>query len=60
MGNMNSITIAPDGTSVTMGGGVKAKEVTDALWAADKQTGTSFIFSSFYFLSFFPSKQALS
>lgn len=40
MRQMNSIEISTDGKSATIGGGVKAKEVTDALWAANKQTGT--------------------
>lgn len=40
MRQMNSIEISPDGKSATIGGGVKAKEVTDALWAVNKQTGT--------------------
>ncbi|EFX00158.1 FAD-binding domain containing protein [Grosmannia clavigera kw1407] len=35
-----SIKIASDGSSVTVGGGVRSKNVTDALWAANKQTVT--------------------
>lgn len=38
--NLNSIEISPDGQSVTLGGGVLTKEVTDALWDKNKQTGT--------------------
>jgi FAD/FMN-containing dehydrogenase len=36
---LNSISIAKDGKSVTVGGGVNVKSLTDALWAAGKQTG---------------------
>jgi len=39
MRGMNSITIHADGTSATLGGGVKSKEVIDYLWAREKQTG---------------------
>jgi len=39
MRKMNTVSIAPDGQSATIGGGVLAKEVTDALWAVNKQTG---------------------
>ena len=41
MRQMNSIAIAPDGQSVTIGGGAKVKEVTHALAAAGKRTGWS-------------------
>lgn len=37
---MNSVQISSDGQTATIGGGVIAKEVTDALWAAKKQTGS--------------------
>lgn len=37
---LSSIKIAADGQSVTVGGGVLSKNVTDALWAAGKQTVT--------------------
>jgi hypothetical protein len=36
---LNSLSIAEDGQSVTVGGGINSKAVTDALWAAGKQTG---------------------
>jgi FAD/FMN-containing dehydrogenase len=36
---LKNIRISADGQTVTVGGGVKAKELTDALWAAGKQTG---------------------
>ncbi|OBT88352.1 hypothetical protein VE02_02285 [Pseudogymnoascus sp. 03VT05] len=37
---LNSIKIAKDGKTVTIGGGVMSKNVTDTLWAAGKQTVT--------------------
>jgi FAD/FMN-containing dehydrogenase len=37
---LNSIQIATDGKSVTVGGGINSKVVTDTLWAAGKQTVT--------------------
>ncbi|KLJ06466.1 hypothetical protein EMPG_10142 [Blastomyces silverae] len=39
---LNSIKIADDGKTVTIGGGTQSKSVTDTLWAAGKQavTGT--------------------
>lgn len=36
---LNSISIAKDGKSVTVGGGINSKRLTDALWAVGKQTG---------------------
>lgn len=39
MRRLNHIRIAPDGKTAMLGGGVKGKEVTDALWAAGKLTG---------------------
>lgn len=39
MTQLNSIKIAEDGKTVTIGGGVMSRNVTDALWAANKQTG---------------------
>jgi FAD/FMN-containing dehydrogenase len=39
MSQLNSIVIAQDGETATIGGGVIAKNLTDALWAAGKQTG---------------------
>ena len=41
MRGLNDVTVASDGESVALGGGVKVKEVTDALWAQGKQTGKS-------------------
>jgi hypothetical protein len=38
----NSITIAPNGETATIGGGVLSKEITDALWPAKKQTGQAY------------------
>ncbi len=38
---MNSVQISLDGQTATIGGGAKAKEVIDALWAAGKQSGKS-------------------
>ncbi|OBT70377.1 hypothetical protein VE03_00112 [Pseudogymnoascus sp. 23342-1-I1] len=37
---LNTIKIAADGQTVTIGGGVMSKNVTDTLWAARKQTVT--------------------
>lgn len=39
---LNTISIAKDKNLVTIGGGTNSKKVTDALWAAGKQTGNSF------------------
>lgn len=39
MSQMNSIAIAPDTKSVTIGGGAKVKDVIKALSAAGKRTG---------------------
>ena len=39
MRQMNSITIDPDGTTATIGGGVLTNELVDTLWAANKYTG---------------------
>ena len=39
LGQLSSISIAKDGNSATIGGGAHSKNVTDALWAAGKQTG---------------------
>ena len=36
---LNSISIAKDGKSATVGGGANVKNLTDTLWAAGKQTG---------------------
>lgn len=39
MSQLNSVTVAKDGQTATIGGGVMSKNLTDALWAAGKQTG---------------------
>jgi FAD/FMN-containing dehydrogenase len=39
MSQLNSIVIAEDGQTATIGGGVIAVNLTNALWAAGKQTG---------------------
>lgn len=39
LSKLNSVKIASDGKSATIGGGIKSKALTDALWAAGKQTG---------------------
>lgn len=36
---LDNIRISADGKTVTVGGGVKVKELIDTLWAAGKQTG---------------------
>jgi hypothetical protein len=36
---LNTISIAEDKQSVTVGGGINSKNLIDALWAAGKQTG---------------------
>lgn len=36
---LNSVEIAADGQSAKIGGGIRSKNLTDALWAAGKQTG---------------------
>ena len=38
MRKLNSIDIVEDGKAVQLGGGLKVKEITDALWAKGKQT----------------------
>jgi hypothetical protein len=43
MPELNSISIAKDGKTVTVGGGINSKKVTDSLWAAGKQTGVYII-----------------
>jgi hypothetical protein len=39
MSQLNSIAVAKDGKTATIGGGVMSKNLTDALWAVGKQTG---------------------
>ena len=36
---LNHVHISEEGDVATIGGGVKVKEVIDALWSAGKQTG---------------------
>ena len=36
---LDSISIAKDGKSATIGGGANVKNLTDTLWEAGKQTG---------------------
>lgn len=43
LSQLNRIAIAKDGATVTIGGGVRSKNLTDALWAAGKQTGEHMI-----------------
>jgi hypothetical protein len=38
---LNTLSISTDQTLVTVGGGINSKTLTDALWAAGKQTGKS-------------------
>ncbi|KAJ4407989.1 hypothetical protein N0V91_003655 [Didymella pomorum] len=40
MPTLNTISVSKNGSSVTIGGGTNSKKVTDALWAAGKQTVT--------------------
>ncbi|KAJ5163151.1 FAD-binding type 2 [Penicillium coprophilum] len=40
LSQLNSVKIAQDGKTVTLGGGTMSKKVTDTLWAAGKQTVT--------------------
>ncbi|KAK3933876.1 hypothetical protein QBC46DRAFT_430719 [Diplogelasinospora grovesii] len=40
LSQLSSVTIAPDGRTAEIGGGTLSKTVTDALWAAGKQTVT--------------------
>jgi len=39
MRQLNHVRLNPDNMTATIGGGVKAKEVTDALWAVGKRSG---------------------
>jgi len=46
---LNTISIAKNENLVTIGGGTNSKKLTDALWAAGKQTGNPiFITTSFH------------
>lgn len=38
---LNTISVAKDGKSAKIGGGVNSKNLIDALWEAGKQTGRS-------------------
>ncbi|PVH93235.1 FAD-binding domain-containing protein [Periconia macrospinosa] len=40
MSQLNSVEVAADGQTATFGGGVLAKDVTEGLWAKNKQTVT--------------------
>lgn len=40
---LNTVSIAKDGRTATVGGGTNAKNLTDALWAAGKQTGMFYL-----------------
>ena len=46
LNQLNTVKVAADGKTVTIGGGTMSKKVTDTLWAANKQTGT-FLFIYF-------------
>ena len=48
MSQLNSIAIAKNGKTATIGGGVMSKNLTDALWAAGKQTGEHMMNSLHY------------
>ena len=39
LNQLSTITIAKNGQTATIGGGVISKNLTDALWAVGKQTG---------------------
>lgn len=39
MTEMKSVSIAPDGKSAIIGGGILSKDLVDTLWAKNKQTG---------------------
>lgn len=41
LSKLNSIKIAKDGKTATIGGGVRTKDLTDTLWTAGKQAGKS-------------------
>ncbi|KAJ4002667.1 hypothetical protein NW752_002511 [Fusarium irregulare] len=40
LNQLNTVKVAADGKTVTIGGGTMSKKVTDTLWAANKQTVT--------------------
>lgn len=40
LGQLNSLEIAKDGKTVTVGGGINSHNLTESLWAAGKQTVT--------------------
>jgi AICAR transformylase/IMP cyclohydrolase PurH len=44
LNQLNTVEVAADGKTVTIGGGTMSKKVTDTLWAANKQTGTFSLF----------------
>lgn len=39
LGQLTSVSIAKDGKTATIGGGIISRNLTDVLWAAGKQTG---------------------
>lgn len=39
MNKLKGVSVADDGQTATFGGGILSKEVTDALWKHNKQTG---------------------
>jgi hypothetical protein len=39
LNQLNTVEVAADGKTVTIGGGTQSKKVTDTLWASNKQTG---------------------
>lgn len=39
LSQLSTVEIAQDGKTAKIGGGIRAKNLTDALWAAGKQTG---------------------
>lgn len=43
MRKINSIEVSSDGQTANIGGGVKSKDITDALWPLKKPTGVSLV-----------------
>jgi FAD/FMN-containing dehydrogenase len=39
LNQLDSVSISEEGDTATFGGGILTKKITDALWAAGKQTG---------------------
>lgn len=42
LAQLNTVEIAKDGKTAKIGGGILSKNLTDALWAAGKQTGEEY------------------